>query len=52
MARTIDQIIREQLGSLMVEVAVLTSQKEALMEEVEKLKTTVRLPDNKPGIKE
>ena len=38
MSRSVDQIIREQLGSLLAEVAVLTAQKEALAEEVADLK--------------
>ena len=38
MSRSVDQIIREQLGSLLAEVAVLTAQKEALAEEIAGLK--------------
>lgn len=46
MARTVDQIIREQLSSLLVEVARLTAANEALQEEVVELKS-VREPDKK-----
>ena len=41
MSRTVDQIIREQLGALMVEVAVLTARLEALGDENVKLKQEV-----------
>ena len=52
MSRTVDQIIREQLGSLLAEVAVLMAQKEALTEENLRLlsemkKLNVREPDEK-----
>lgn len=56
MARTVDKIIREQLGSLMAEVAILTAQKEALEEEnirlvAELKKLNVREPDKNPKSK-
>lgn len=44
MSRTVDQIIREQLGSLLMEVAILTSQKEKLEAELDQLKNA------KPGM--
>lgn len=51
MSRTVDQIIREQLGSLLMEVAVLTAQRDGLTEENirlnEELKKSVREPDDK-----
>jgi hypothetical protein len=34
MARTVDKIIKEQLGNLLVEIAVLTSQVEDLQEKL------------------
>ena len=43
MSRSVDQIIREQLGSLLAEVAVLTAQKEALAEEIAGLKAKLGL---------
>ena len=45
MARTIEQILKEQLGSLMMEVAILTSRLEATQEELKKSKSNVREPD-------
>ena len=56
MARTVEGIIKDQLGGLLTEVAVLTAQKEALAEEnaklKEELKTRVREPDNQYRKKE
>ena len=51
MARSVDQIIREQLGSLLAEVAVLTAQKEALVEEIAGLKAKLAKlsPDQEPS---
>lgn len=38
MARTAEDVIKEQLGRLLTEVAILTSRVEALVEENEKLR--------------
>lgn len=38
MARNVDQVLRQQLGNLLLEIAVLTSQNEALTEELNQLK--------------
>lgn len=48
MAREPQDIIKHQLGSLIMEVAILTSENEKLKEE---LKTYVREPDNKTNPK-
>ena len=48
MSRSVDQIIREQLGSLLADVAVLTAQKEALVEEIAGLKAKLS-PDQEPS---
>ena len=46
MARTIEQILKEQLGNLLFEVAILTSTNSAQADEIEKLKKeSVREPD-------
>ena len=52
MARTIEQILKEQLGNLLFEVAILTSRLEATQEELKNIKLVVREPDKNPPIKE
>lgn len=50
MARTVEQIAQEQLGSLMLQLAMITSQLEALTEENTKLKAQVE--EKEKGAKE
>lgn len=45
MARTVDQIIKQQLGGLLAEVAMLTAEIERLNEELAKRPPVEELPD-------
>lgn len=47
MARTIDSIVKEQLGELMMRLAVLTAELEAAREENAALKASARKPESK-----
>ena len=48
MAKTLEQVLKDQLGNLLFEVAILTSTNSAQADEIEKLKKeSVREPDNK-----
>ena len=41
MARTVEQILKQQLGNLLAEVAMLTAENEQLMEHMAKLEKQV-----------
>lgn len=52
MSRTVEDILKAQLGSLLLEVAILTSRLEVKEEELKVLKMNVREPDKTPAKKE
>jgi len=50
MTRTVDSIIKDQLGSLLAQVAVLTAQLEEAQERIAQLTTVAEAA--KPGVRE
>ena len=50
--KTLETILKEQLGNLMFEIAILNSQIQAKDAEISKLKNDVREPDKNPESKE